>query len=70
MKNLFPMLLILLGLALGIYGVMQYGDSGTSVEIAGIELSAKDDNKQMQAFLFIGLGLAGIAGGLFLMKRK
>ena len=70
MKNVLPVLLIVFGLGLGIYGIMKYGDSGTSVEVAGIELNAKDNNQQTQAYLFMGLGLAGLAGGLYLMKKK
>ncbi len=70
MKNLFPILLILAGLGLGIYGIMKYGDSGSSLEIAGIELSAKNESRQQQAYLFMGLGLVSLAGGLYLMKRK
>jgi LPXTG-motif cell wall-anchored protein len=70
MKNLLPIILILAGLGLGIYGIMKYGDSGASVEVLGVELSAKDNKGQQQAYLFMGLGLASLAGGIYLMKRK
>jgi len=70
MKNPFSILLIIAGLLLGIYGIMQLGDSGKSVEVAGIELGVKDKDKSTQAYLFIGLGVLGLVGGIVLSKRK
>ncbi|MCB0520200.1 MAG: LPXTG cell wall anchor domain-containing protein [Lewinellaceae bacterium] len=70
MKSLLPVLLIVVGLGLGIYGIMQFGDSGKTLEIAGIELGAHDKSQQTQAFLMIGLGVLSLAGGIFMMKKK
>lgn len=70
MKNPFAIILIIAGLALGIYGIMQLGDSGKSVEVAGIELGVKDKDKSTQAYLFIGLGVLGIIGGVAMSKRR
>lgn len=70
MKNPFSIILIIAGLALGIYGIMQLGDSGKSVEVAGIELGVKDKDKSTQAYLFIGLGALSLIGGVILAKRR
>ncbi len=53
MKNPLGIILIIVGIALGAYGIMQFGDSGESVEIAGIELGVKDKDARTQAYLFI-----------------
>jgi len=70
MKNPLGIILIIVGIALGIYGIMQIGDSGESVEIAGIELGVKDKGARTQAYLFIGLGVLSLIGGVVMSKRK
>lgn len=70
MKNPLAIILIILGIGLGIYGVMQLGDSGKSVDIAGIELGVKDKDAQQKSYLFIGLGVLSLFGGIFISKRS
>lgn len=70
MKNPLGIILIIVGIALGIYGIMLIGDSGESVEIAGIELGVKDKGARTQAYLFIGLGVLSLIGGVVMSKRK
>lgn len=70
MKNPLAIILTLGGIALGIYGITMLGDSSASVDILGVELGVEDNDMKMEAFLFIGLGVASLIGGLFLMKKK
>lgn len=70
MKNLLPILLILGGIALGIYGITMFGDSSSSVDVLGVELGVEDNDMKTQAFLFMGLGLAALIGGVFLLRKK
>ncbi len=70
MKNPLSIVLIVVGLILGIYGITQLGDSGKSVEVAGIELGVKDKGAQTQAYMFIGLGVLSLIGGLAMSRRK
>jgi len=70
MKNPLSIVLIIVGIALGIYGVTQFGDSGKSVEVAGIELGVQDKGARTQAYLFIGLGVLSLIGGLAMSRRK
>ncbi len=70
MKNPLAIILIILGIGLGIYGIMQFGDSGKSVDIAGIELGVKDKGAQTQSYLFIGLGVLSIIGGVVMSKKN
>ncbi len=69
MKNPLSIILIVLGIGLGIYGIMQLGDSKKSVEVAGIELSAKDEGGREKAFVLIGLGAVCLIGGVYMSKR-
>ena len=70
MKNPLSIVLIIVGIALGIYGISKFGDSGKSVEVAGIELGVKDKGAQTQSYLFIGLGVLSLIGGIAMAKRK
>lgn len=70
MKNPLSIVLIIVGIVLGIYGISKFGDSGKSVEVAGIELGVKDKGAQTQSYLFIGLGVLSLIGGIAMAKRK
>ena len=70
MKNPLAIILIVLGVGLGIYGVTQLGDSGASLEVAGIELSAEDSGKKTSAYVMIGLGVLCLIGGIGMSKKS
>ncbi len=70
MKNPLGIVLIIVGLILGIYGITQLGDSGKSVEVAGIELGVEDKGKSKQAYMFIGLGVLSLVGGIGMSRRS
>ncbi len=70
MKNPLSIILIIVGIALGIYGITLFGDSGKSVDVAGIELGVKDKGAQTQSYLFIGLGVLSLIGGIALSRKK
>ncbi len=69
MKNPLSIVLIIAGILLGIYGIMQLDNSDKSVEIAGIELGVKDKGASNQAYVFIGLGVLSLIGGFAMSKR-
>lgn len=68
--KILGILLIVAGLALGIYGITLFGDSSASVDVLGVELGVEDNDMKTQAFLYIGLGAAALIGGVFLAKKK
>ncbi|MBK8563740.1 MAG: hypothetical protein IPN76_10470 [Saprospiraceae bacterium] len=70
MKNPISIVLIIVGLVLGIYGITLLGDSGKTVELGGIELGVKDKGAQTQAYMFIGVGVISLIGGIAMAKRK
>lgn len=70
MKKGIGAVLIVLSLVLGYLGVTKVSNSGGSVEVIGIELSASDEGKKTEGFIFLGLALASLIGGVSLLKGK
>lgn len=70
MKNPLGIILAIGGIALAVYGITLFGDSGDSASVLGIDLTVKDNDMRMQAFMYMGIGLAALIGGLFVMKKK
>ncbi len=70
MKNIVATLLILLSLFLGYTGVNKVSNSGESVEIIGVELSASDEGKKTTGYVYIGLAVVSLLGGITLMGKK
>lgn len=70
MKSTPGLILVLAGIALAVYGVMLFGDSGSSASVLGMEMSVQDNDLRMQSYLFMGLGVVAFIGGLFLAKKK
>jgi len=68
MKKSIGIILILLSLYLGYSGILKFTNSGESVEIVGIEITAEDNQKKSTAFIFLGLAIASLAGGVTLLK--
>jgi len=70
MKKSIGTVLILLSLFLGYSGISKFSNSGESVEIIGIELSAEDNQKKTTAFIYLGLAVASLIGGVALLKGR
>lgn len=70
MKKGIGAVLIVLSLVLGYLGVTKVSNSGSSVEVIGIELSASDEGKKTEGFIFLGLALASLIGGVSFLKGK
>ena len=70
MKNPLGIILAVVGVALTIYGITMFGDSGESASFLGLDLSVKDNDMRIQSFMFIGIGLVALLGGLYVMKKK
>lgn len=68
MKQIIGILLLIVGLYLGYSGINKYSNSGESVEVLGVEISAKDNNSRTTAFIYIGLAVVCLFGGISLLK--
>jgi len=70
MKNIIGILLIILSLYLGFTGITKFSNSGESVEVVGIELSASDNQKKSTSFIYMGLAVVALIGGVTMMRSK
>jgi hypothetical protein len=70
MKKAIGTILIIIAITLGYLGVTKLNNSGGSVEIVGIELSASNKGKKTEAYTFLGLALLSVAAGVSLLNKK
>ena len=70
MKKIVGIVLIVLSIGLGYFGVTQFADSGESVDVLGIEISAEDNKQKTSSFIYLGLAVASLIGGVALVKGK
>lgn len=70
-KKILPLLLLVAGLGLSIWGFTRSQDTGTSLEIGDLEISAKDEKASATNYAIIGAGVVSfIAGAVMLSKSK
>lgn len=70
MKRLIGIVLIVLSIAMGVLGIQKLQNSGGSVEIAGLELSAQDKSAKTQGFVYLGLGLVLLPVGGSIVRKS
>jgi len=70
MKKIIGIVLIVLSVYLGYTGITTFSNSGESVEVLGLEISAEDKKEKSTAFIYLGLALVTLIGGVVLTKGK
>lgn len=70
MKKLIGMGLIVLALVLGYLGFNKVDNSGGSVEVVGVELSAEDTGKKNNGYIFLGLAVASLLAGVYTLGKS
>jgi len=70
MKKVIGILLILVALFLGYLGIKGLNESSSSVKILGIEITAQDSESKEKAYIEMGLGVAALIGGVYLIGQK
>lgn len=70
MKQMVGVLLLIVGLYLGYTGINKYSNSGESVEVLGVEISAEDKDSKTTAFVYIGLAVIALFGSVSLLKSS
>ncbi len=70
MNKFLGILLIILSLYLGYLGVTSFSNSGQSVDIVGVEISAEDNQQKLTSFIYLGLALVSFIGGIFLTQNR
>lgn len=70
MKKIIGTILIIASVGLAVIGVNTWNSSTESVEILNVELSASDQEGKNTAFIYFGLSLAALIGGVAMVSRK
>lgn len=70
MKKPLGIFLSLAGIALVIYGIIMFGDSGESASVLGVEMSVQDNDMRMQSFMLMGVGVISLLGGVLVMRKS
>lgn len=69
MKKVISILLILGGIYLGYEGVTRLQNSSKSVGIGDVKLSVKDESSATTAYIYLGLGVLMLAGGVVMIRK-
>ena len=69
MKNNFGIILIIAALALGYLGFDKMQNSNAGIKIGDLEISATDKSGNEKAYIFLGLGVVCLIGGIALVSR-
>ena len=70
MNKYLPIVLIVIGLVLGIFGFTKLDDSGASMSMGDLEITATDEGSRTQAYVLIGLGVVGVLAGVGMMVKS
>lgn len=70
MKRIIGICLIILSLYLGFAGVTKFSNSGHSVDIIGIEITAVDNQEKSSSYIYLGFALLSFIGGIVLVQTK
>lgn len=70
MRKNIGILLMVLGIALGIYGFTKLDDNKADIRIGDLELSAEDKGGMNQAYILLGLGAFGLLAGAVAVSKR
>jgi len=70
MKKPLGTILIVAALAIGYLGFNKVSNSGGSVEVVGIELSAEDSGAKTQGFIMLGVAALVFVGGIGVVNKS
>ena len=69
MKRTISIILIIVAVVLGVLGIQTLNDSGGSIEIGDLELSAEDNSKENTAYIYFGLCAVALIGGIVMLRK-
>lgn len=70
MNKTVAIILLVVGIALGVFGFSKYNNSVDSIEVIGLEFSAKNESAVNEAYLLMGAGALLAIGGLIGLAKK
>lgn len=69
MKKAFPIILMVAGLLLAIFGINSFQESTASVSFLGIDVNASDESGQTAGIMYLVIGAISLIAG-YMMYRK
>ncbi len=70
MNKTLGIILIVAALIFGFMGINKLDQSGGTVNILGIKISAQDEGAKQTGYIFLGLAALCLVGGVVVMNRK
>lgn len=70
MNKTVATILLVVGIALGLFGFSKYNNSVDSIEVIGLEFTAKNESAANEAYLLMGAGVLLAIGGLIGLAKK
>ena len=70
MNKYLPIALIVIGLALCLFGYSKFDDSGASLSVGDFEVSATDEGGRTQSYVLLGLGAVSLLAGVGMMVKS
>lgn len=68
--KIIGILLIVGSLFMGYTGIQKVSNSSASVEILGAELDVSNNSGKEQGYIYLGLAVIMLGGGLYLLSKK
>jgi hypothetical protein len=70
MKKLVGIVLIAGALFMGFIGVNKVDKSGSTVKFLGVKVSAQDESAKQTGYIYVGLAVICLVGGVVMLRGK
>ena len=70
MKRPLGIILIVAALVFGFFGINKLDESGGTVNILGVKISAHDEGAKQTGYIFLGLAAVCLVAGVVSMRGK
>ncbi|UMB53876.1 LPXTG cell wall anchor domain-containing protein [Lutibacter sp. A64] len=69
-RKIIGVLLIVLSLGLGYFGLNKVSDNSTSIEVLDLKVDLSNNSEKELGYVYVGLAVLVLGGGLFLLKKN
>lgn len=69
-SKIVGILLIIVSLAVGYVGINKIGDNTAEINLLGLKIDASNESGKQQGYLYLGLAIILIAGGLYTVNKS
>jgi len=69
-RKVISIILIVLSLGIGYFGLNKINENSTSVKILDLKVDMSNSSGKEQGYIYVGLAVILIGGGLYLLKKE